>query len=187
MLNKSFCVYTNKLAYQNITIVGHTHWPAYDTFLIMSLSGQSIYDPNPLRPNYNPQNLISCSCWACGSCQILTPPPHLFPWSRLTLPLEPYYVPFEPWGMYFNFLISSHTDIMAKHHIYHVIPFLNNNNRGFVVIFSFHGKWGLILYLFGCISGMNGKEKREGREKLYFIFVCLNINNNKLLFTILSQ
>ena len=32
-------------------------WPSYDPFLNVLLSGQSVYELNPLRPNPNPQNL----------------------------------------------------------------------------------------------------------------------------------
>ena len=46
----------------NVSIVGYVGWPTYDTFLIVSLS---VYDPNPLRPNPNPQKIrvgfMSCS------------------------------------------------------------------------------------------------------------------------------
>ena len=50
MLNGSFQV----IGVSNGSIAGHVGWPVYDTFLIVSLSGRSVYDPNPLRPNPNP-------------------------------------------------------------------------------------------------------------------------------------
>ena len=45
----------------NVSIAGYAGWPAYDTFLIVSLSGRPVYDPNPLRPNPNPKKPVSCS------------------------------------------------------------------------------------------------------------------------------
>ena len=45
----------------NMSIAGHTSWFAYDMFFIMSHSGQSVYDPNLLRPNPNPQKPVTCS------------------------------------------------------------------------------------------------------------------------------
>jgi len=41
-------------------IAGHVGQLAYDTFLIISLSSQSVYDTNPLRPNPNTQKPMSC-------------------------------------------------------------------------------------------------------------------------------
>ena len=56
----------------NVSVVGHAGWPAYDTFLIMLLSGQPFYDPNPLRSNPYSQKLMSCLCHVRGSGQTLT-------------------------------------------------------------------------------------------------------------------
>ena len=39
----------------------------------MSLSGQPVYDPNPLRPNPNPKKPVSGSCCVRGLGRILTP------------------------------------------------------------------------------------------------------------------
>ena len=57
----------------NVSIAGYAGWPAYDTFFIMSLSGRSIYDPNPLRPNPNPKKLMLDSCCVCELGPTLTP------------------------------------------------------------------------------------------------------------------
>ena len=38
-----------------MSIAGYAGWLAYDMFLIVSLSGQPVYDPNWLRPNPNPK------------------------------------------------------------------------------------------------------------------------------------
>ena len=45
-----------------MSIAGYVGWPAYDKFLIVSLSSQPIYDLNSLRPNPNPQKPMSGSC-----------------------------------------------------------------------------------------------------------------------------
>lgn len=45
-----------------MSIGGYEGWPAYDIFLIMSISNRPIYDPNSLRPNLNLQKPVSCSC-----------------------------------------------------------------------------------------------------------------------------
>ena len=50
MLYGSFQV----IGVSNGFIAGHVGQPVYDTFLIVSLSGRSVYDPSPLRPNPNP-------------------------------------------------------------------------------------------------------------------------------------
>ena len=42
----------------NVSIAGYAGWPAYDTFLIVSLSDWPIYDLNPLRPNSNPKKFV---------------------------------------------------------------------------------------------------------------------------------
>lgn len=55
-----------------MSIVGHVSWPAHDTFLIMTLLGQRVYNPNPLRPNSNLQKLVSCSCHIRELGQTLT-------------------------------------------------------------------------------------------------------------------
>ena len=57
MLYGSFQV----IGVSNGFIAGHVGQPVYDTFLIVSLSGRSIYDPSPLRPNPNPSKPVSCS------------------------------------------------------------------------------------------------------------------------------
>ena len=56
-----------------MSIEDYAGWPAYDTFLIVSLSGWPIYDPNPLRPNPNPKKPVSGSCHVRGLGQTLTP------------------------------------------------------------------------------------------------------------------
>ena len=48
-------------------------WPAYDTFLIVSLSGRPVYDPNSLRSNPNPKKPVSDSCHVRGLGWTLTP------------------------------------------------------------------------------------------------------------------
>ena len=48
-------------------------WPAYDTFLIVSLLGRPVYDPNPLRSNPNPKKPVSDSCHVRGLGWTLTP------------------------------------------------------------------------------------------------------------------
>ena len=53
-----------------MSIVGS---PAYDTFLIVSLLGRPIYDPNSLRPNPNPKKPVSNSCCVCRLGRTLTP------------------------------------------------------------------------------------------------------------------
>ena len=55
-----------------MSIAGYASWPAYDTFLIVSLSGQPIYDPNPLRLNPNPKKPVSGSCRVHGLDRTLT-------------------------------------------------------------------------------------------------------------------
>ena len=57
----------------NVSIAGYAGWPTYDTFLIVSLSGQSVYDPNPLRPNPNPKKPVLGLCRVRGLGRILTP------------------------------------------------------------------------------------------------------------------
>ena len=57
----------------NVSITGHANWSAYNLFLIVSFSNQSIYDPNLLRPNPNSQKLMSSSCHVHGLGWILTP------------------------------------------------------------------------------------------------------------------
>ena len=42
-------------------------------FLIVSLSGRPVYDPNPLRPNPNPKKPVLGSCRVRGLGQTLTP------------------------------------------------------------------------------------------------------------------
>ena len=56
-----------------MSIAGYMGWPAYDTFLIVSLTGWPVYDPNPLRPNPNPKKPVSGLCRVCGLGQTLTP------------------------------------------------------------------------------------------------------------------
>ena len=51
------------------------NWLDYDTFLIVSLSGQPVYDPNLLRSNPNPKKPVSSSCRVRGLGQTLTPLP----------------------------------------------------------------------------------------------------------------
>ena len=55
-----------------MSIASYAGWPAYDTFPIVSLLGQPIYDPNPLRPNFNSEKPMSSSCRVRGLDQILT-------------------------------------------------------------------------------------------------------------------
>ena len=43
----------------NVSITGYVGWPAYNTFLIVSLLGRPIYDPNSLKSNPNPKNPVS--------------------------------------------------------------------------------------------------------------------------------
>ena len=57
----------------NVSIAGYAGWPAYDTFLIVSLSSRPIYDPNPLRPNPNPKKPVLSSCRVHGLGRTLTP------------------------------------------------------------------------------------------------------------------
>ena len=57
----------------NVSIAGYAGWPAYDTFLIVSLSGRLVYDPNQLRPNPNPKKPVSGSCRVRGLGRTLTP------------------------------------------------------------------------------------------------------------------
>ena len=54
-------------------IAGYTSWPTYDTVFIVSLSSWSVYDPNPLRPNPDPQKPVLSLCHVCGLGRILTP------------------------------------------------------------------------------------------------------------------
>ena len=56
-----------------MSIAGYAGWPAYDTFLIVLLSGRPVYDPNPLRPNPNPEKPVSGSCRVRGLGRTLTP------------------------------------------------------------------------------------------------------------------
>ena len=56
-----------------MSIAGYASWPAYDTFLIVLLSGWPVYDPNPLRPNPNPEKPVSGSCRVRGLGRTLTP------------------------------------------------------------------------------------------------------------------
>ena len=56
-----------------MSIAGYAGWPAYDTFLIVLLSGRPVYDPNPLRPNPNPKKPVSGSCRVHGLGRTLTP------------------------------------------------------------------------------------------------------------------
>ena len=56
-----------------MSIVSYAGWPAYDTFLIVSLSGRPVYDPNLLRPNPNPKKPVSGSCRVRGLSRTLTP------------------------------------------------------------------------------------------------------------------
>ena len=62
MLSRSFQVDTNKLACQ-VCLLRVTR---VDPFLIVSLSGRPIYDPNPLRPNPNPKKPVLGSCRVRG-------------------------------------------------------------------------------------------------------------------------
>ena len=57
----------------NVSIAGYAGWPTYDTFLIVLLSGQPVYDPNPLRSNPNPKKPVSGSCRVRGLGRTLTP------------------------------------------------------------------------------------------------------------------
>ena len=54
-------------------IAGYVGWFAYDKFLIVTLSGQPVYDPNPLRSNLNLKKPVSGSCHVHGLGWILTP------------------------------------------------------------------------------------------------------------------
>ena len=45
-----------------MSITDYAGLPVYDTFLIMLLSSQPVYDLNPLRPNPNPKKPVSGSC-----------------------------------------------------------------------------------------------------------------------------
>ena len=45
-----------------MSFASYAGWSAYDTFLIMSLLGRPVYDPNPLRSNPNPKKSVSGSC-----------------------------------------------------------------------------------------------------------------------------
>ena len=57
----------------NVSIADYAGWPACDTFLIVSVLGWPIYDPNPLRPNPNPKKPVSGSCRVRGLGRTLTP------------------------------------------------------------------------------------------------------------------
>ena len=57
----------------NVSIAGYAGWPTYDTFLIVSLSGQPVYDPNPLKSNLNPKKSMSGLCRVRGLGRTLTP------------------------------------------------------------------------------------------------------------------
>ena len=52
----------------NLSIAGHVGWLTYDTFLIVSLLDQPVYDSNPLRPNPNSQK----TCRVCELGHTLT-------------------------------------------------------------------------------------------------------------------
>ena len=56
-----------------MSIAGYAGWPAYDTFLIVLLSGRPIYDPNPLRLNPNPEKPMLGSCRVRRFGRTLTP------------------------------------------------------------------------------------------------------------------
>ena len=56
----------------NVSITSHVSWPSYDLFLIVLLSSQLVYDPNPLRPNLNQQKPVSGSCFVRGLGWTLT-------------------------------------------------------------------------------------------------------------------
>ena len=56
-----------------MSVANYAGWHAYDTFLIVSLSGWPVYDPNSLRPNLNLQKPVSSSCCVCRLGQTLTP------------------------------------------------------------------------------------------------------------------
>ena len=58
-----------------MSIAGYAGLLAYDTFLIVSLSGWLVYDLNPLRPNPNLKKLVSGSCCVRGLSRTLTPLP----------------------------------------------------------------------------------------------------------------
>ena len=57
----------------NVSIAGYAGWSDYDTFLIVSLSGQPVYDPNPLKSNPNSKKSVSGSCHVHGLGWTLTP------------------------------------------------------------------------------------------------------------------
>ena len=56
-----------------MSITGYAGWPAYDTFLIVSLLSRPVYDPNPLRSNPNPKKPISGLYRVRGLGRTLTP------------------------------------------------------------------------------------------------------------------
>ena len=56
----------------NVSITGYASRPAYDTFLIVLLLGQLIYDPNPLRHNPNLEKPVLGSCRVHGLGRALT-------------------------------------------------------------------------------------------------------------------
>ena len=72
MLSGSFRIDTNKLACQTC-LLWVTGWLVYDPFLIVSLSGWPVYNPNPLRSNPNLKKPMSGSCRVRGLGRILTP------------------------------------------------------------------------------------------------------------------
>ena len=82
-----------------MSIAGHAGWPTYDTFLIMSRLGWHVYDPNPLRPNPNPQKLVLGSCrvrrmgWTLTPLEILNKGEQgsIPPWSNEIFFIEPIY------------------------------------------------------------------------------------------------
>ena len=55
-----------------MSIAAHVGWPAYNLFLIVSLFGRPVYDPNLLRPNPNLQKpmLSSCHVRMSSSCHV---------------------------------------------------------------------------------------------------------------------
>ena len=67
----------------NVSITGYASRPAYDTFLIVSLSSRPVYDPNPLRSNLNPKKPVSGSCRVCELGRTLTPLTNPTPISTL--------------------------------------------------------------------------------------------------------
>ena len=64
---------TQIIGVSNVSIAGYVGWSTYDTFLIVLLSGRSIYDPNPLKSNPNSKKSVSGFCRVHGLGRILTP------------------------------------------------------------------------------------------------------------------